>query len=160
MFAPENMHRHAVTMVVVAETREDAQKVFQIPLSWRYQVTGQPELRPSSLSGAPKLCCRAKERLEQQLEVSLVGSTASQAAHIRAITPGSASAIVGTRGEAVLDSPREEGYLYGLTCSDERVAALVEQSTGIKLLGRSAEQGEGGTTLVFSIVFVPPMAFR
>ena len=92
--------------------------------------------------------------------MSLVGSPVSQASHIRPITPGSSAALVGAKGEAGLDSLREEGYSYRLTCSDERFSALVEQSTGLKLLGRGAGQGEGGATLVFSIVFVPPKAFR
>ncbi len=142
MFAPESMHKHEITVVIKTEVNGTI-------LSWRYPVIGQPELRPFSASGAPKLSCSAKERLEQRLEVSLVDSTASQAEHIRPATPGSGNCLTG-----------DDGYSYQLTCSEKSYASLVERSTGVKLLGRKSEKEKDVVVLAFNVVFVPPKAFR
>ncbi len=143
MFAPESMHMHQITVAITTEAQDTA-------LSWLYPVIGQPELRPFSPSSAPRLTCRAKERLEQRLEVSLVASTTSQAVYIRPANPSTTTSLA-----------TEDRYSYKLTCSDRRFASLVEHSTGIKLLGRKCDkENEDMVTLAFSIVFVPPKAFR
>ena len=157
MFAPESMCRHKVTVVVSAEGT-------QSPLSWQYPLIGQPEVRPSSPTGAPRLTCCAKERLEQRLEVSLVASTSSQVVHVRAITPGSKPGTPETSRLRENESQKDDGketYSYQLVCSDRRFAPLVEQSTGIKLLRRVVKDDDPLTVnLVFGLVFVPPKAFR
>ena len=157
MFAPESMYRHRVTVVVSTETRDFNQSAPQTPaLSWQYPFIGQPELRPFTPTNAPKLSCCAKERLEQRLEVSLVTSTSSQAAHIRPLTPGSKP-----RTPESQEAEEKETYNYKLVCDDSRYSPLVEQSTGIKLLRKTVKEDDShAVTLVFSIVFVPPKAFR
>lgn len=142
MFAPDSMHKHEVTVTIATEVSSTA-------LAWRYPVIGQPELRPFSPSSAPKLTCSAKERLEQRLEVSLVGSKMSQAVHVGPTTPGSTTSLA-----------NDDGYSCHLTCSDKRYASLVERSTGIKLLGRKCDKENDTDTLAFNIVFAPPKAFR
>ena len=153
MFAPESMYRHQVTVVVSTETRDSDQSTPA--LSWQYPFIGQPELRPFTPTSAPKLSCCAKERLEQRLEVSLVASTSSQVAHLRPLTPGSKPRTPESQ------ESEEETYKYKLVCDDQRYSPLVEQSTGIKLLRKIVKEDDPhAATLEFSIVFVPPKAFR
>ena len=147
-FAPESMHRHEVTVTLTAE--ETKESAAATTLSWRYPVIGQPELRPFSPSSAPRLACCAKERLEQRLQVSLVGSTSNMAALVRPMTPGSTTNS--SMGEI------EKSYAYKLVCSDAAFSSLVGHSTGIRLLRTTLK--EDVVTLLFSIVFVPPKAFR
>ena len=157
MFAPESMYRHQVTVVVSTETRDSDQSTLQTPaLSWQYPFIGQPELKPFTPTSAPKLSCCAKERLEQRLEVSLLTSTSSQVAHLRPLTPGSKP-----RTPESQEPEEKETYNYKLVCDDRRYSPLVEQSTGIKLLRKIVKEDDPcAATLVFSIVFVPPKAFR
>jgi len=161
MFAPESMCRHKVTVVVSTEGRDSSSPS---PLSWQYPLIGQPEVRPSSPSGAPRVSCCAKERHEQRLEVSLVASTSSQVVHVRAITPGSKPGTPDTshlRDDESQKDNQKETYSYQLVCSDRRFTALVEQSTGIKLLRKVVKEDDSLTVnLVFALVFVPPKAFR
>ena len=83
-------------------------------------------------------------------------STSSQAAHIRPLTPGSKP-----RTPESQEAEEKETYNYKLVCDDSRHSPLVEQSTGIKLLRKTVKEDDShAATLVFSIVFVPPKAFR
>ena len=84
-------------------------------------------------------------------------STSSQAAHIRPLTPGSKP-----RTPESQEAEEKETYNYKLVCDDSRYSPLVEQSTGIKLLRKTVKEDDDShaVTLVFSIVFVPPKAFR
>lgn len=66
MFVPELMRSHVAT-VIVADEKDCA-------LQWCYPLIGQPELRTSSPNSLLNVTCRAKERLEQKLVVSLINS--------------------------------------------------------------------------------------
>ena len=83
---------------------------------------------------------------------------------MRAITPGSKPGIPDTlhlRDDESQKDNQKETYSYQLVCSDRRFTALVEQSTGIKLLRRMVKEDDPLTiNLVFGLVFVPPKAFR
>lgn len=153
MFAPEAMYKHQISVVVSADTRE------QVPsslLTWHFPIIGQPEFRPFSPKSAPKLTCFAKERVEQRLEVILVGSNTSQAAQVRPITPGTNP----DASDPTVSSVGGENYAYQLVCSNHKFTSLVKHSTGIKLIRRTTKLDDGTVTLVFNIVFVPPRAFR
>ena len=93
-----------------------------------------------------------------------MASTSSQVVDVRAITPGSKPGTPDTlhlRDDESQKDDQKETYSYQLVCSDRRFAALVEQSTGIKLQRRMVKEDDPLTiNLVFGLVFVPPEAFR
>lgn len=154
MFAPDAMHRHKTTIIVSIDRRWREKKMGdQLNLVWRYPVIGEPEFRPISPESAPTITCRAKERMEERLEVVLVGCKMSKAATFRPVTPNT------TAGEPTASSSKSDSYLYQLVCSDGEYSALISNCVGIKLIRKITDE-EGPIKLVFGIVFVPPKAFR
>ena len=155
MFVPEEMHTHRATMIVSTEgTRSGARLV------WRYPIVGEPQFRPVSAKSAPRIVCRAKERVEEQFQVVLVSQKMKEAAGFRPVTPN----LDSTSGAA--ESPTElltqsgaDGYSYELVCGDGEYSALIRDSVVVQLLRKTVD-GEGPIKLVFGFVFVPPRAFR
>ena len=147
MFAPEEMSTHTTTIVVSTEGTRCGSK-----LVWRYPVIGEPHFRPVSPKSAPRISCRAKERVEERLEVVLVGKTMSSAATLRPLTP-------------TLDPTSElpqsvaDGYSYDLVCEDAEHLSLVQDCVAVKLLRKMTDE-EGCVKLMFGVVFVPPKALR
>lgn len=85
MFAPEEMYRHEITATIIANARYNdgsfGESAYQMEhgLHWEYPIYGQPELRLCSNDTAPMIMCRAKEQLEQMVEVTLIKSLKSTA---------------------------------------------------------------------------------
>ena len=67
MFAPEVMCGHRIVVVVTADEGRSKECI----LHWSYPVLGQPEIRMDEVLN---ITCRAKERLEQTINVSLLNS--------------------------------------------------------------------------------------
>ena len=157
-FAPEDMRTHDVTVLVTAEERRERQS--HGGLVWRYPVVGQPEFRPVSPgTAAPLLKCRAKERVEQRLEVMLIGCKMSSAALVRPATPNCPGSEA-----AGAQLPQEcENYTYQLVCQEkegkEEMSGIVQNSVALRLL-RNVLETDGSARIVFGCVFAPPKAFR
>ena len=155
MFAPEAMHTHNITVIVSTDERGGRRRGSHLNLAWKYPIIGQPEFRPVSPSMAPRLSCQAKERLEQRMEVVLVGCKMSKAALIRPVTPSCSD----TEGP-MPQTPHEcDSYTYQLVCLEEECSSIVQDSIGVRLLRKEMEN-EDSAKLVFAIVFAPPKAFR
>lgn len=80
MFAPEKMYTHEVIVTIIANTTSDnseSDNLMEHSLHWEYPIYGQPELRLSSNDDAPIISCRAKQRLEQLIEITLLESLRS-----------------------------------------------------------------------------------
>ena len=155
MFAPEAMHTHETVVVVSTDERGGGGERDKRGLAWRYPIVGEPEFRPLSPESAPKIACQAKERVEERLEVVLVGCRMRKAALIRPVTPN----ITAPERSMASDSNRGDSYSYQLVCSDAKYSDLVQNSIGVKLLRKVVDEG-GPVKLVFGIVFAPPKAFR
>lgn len=69
MFAPEIMRGHRTMVIVTAD-----ESYSKDCLCWSYPVLGQPELRMDSSNAVLNITCRAKERLEQTINVTLLNS--------------------------------------------------------------------------------------
>lgn len=158
MFAPDDMSRQEAELTVTTESLSEEGGIV-----WRYPIGGQPRLlRPASSSEVPQIQCTAKERLEQRLEVRLLGSAGTGkpratagAVTLRPVTPGAS-------GGGQLDPigvAEGAGYRYRLVCGDPEAGPLLEQSTGVRLM-RSEEDASGDAVLVFGVVFSPSKPFR
>ena len=121
-------------------------------LEWQYPIVGVPEIRPVSPKSAPKIACQAKERVEERLEMELVGCKRSRAATICPGTPNCESPTGSLE-------PVSNNYSYQLVCSDSKYSSLIENSVGLKLLKIISDKSDP-VKLVFGIVFIPPKAFR
>lgn len=150
-FSPEIMKRHECHLTILVDSTSQ-------PLKWHYPIIGQPHLRPFSANSGPLLRCRAKERLEQRLEVSLVGSENSKAAKLRPVTP--TKSTIGTANTDVMQDVHDETYTYRLCCNDSEFGFLVEQYLGIRLIQRSLDPETNNPILLFHIIFVPSKVIR
>ena len=127
---------------------------------WRYPLVGHPEFRPV-LPGtaAPLLKCQAKERVEQRLEVMLVGCKMSLAALVRPATP---SCLDSEAADTQLPQACEN-YTYQLVCKEqegkEGMSGIVQDSVALRLI-RNVPETDGSARLVFGCVFAPPKAYR
>ena len=125
-------------------------------LAWQYPVIGEPEFRPVSPKSAPKITCQAKERVEERLEVVLVGQKMSKAITFRPVTPNHSNS---TSQEEPPSSSSGNNYVYELVCGDEEYSGVLRDCVGVKLLRKIVSE-DSAVKLVFGIVFVPPRALR
>ena len=153
-FSPEVMKTHECHLTISVDSTTQL-------LKWHYPIIGQPHLRPFSANSGPLLQCRAKERLEQRLEVSLVGSENSKAAKLRPITPiKSNPTAVTTNTDQLSQDAHDEAYTYRLCCNDPEFGFLVEQYLGIRLIQKSLDPETNNPILLFHIIFVPSKVIR
>lgn len=145
-FSPEVMKRHECHLTISVDSTSQ-------PLKWHYPIIGQPHLRPFSATSGPLLQCRAKERLEQRLEVSLVGLE-NTTAKLRPVTPATTSDLV------TQDTHDDDTYTYQLSCNDPEFGFLVEQYLGIRLIRKSLDPETNNPVLLFHIIFVPSKIIR
>ena len=164
MFVPETMHTHHTTVVVSTEAvrggrERGGSNEHRSRLTWQYPVIGQPEFRPVSPKSAPQITCRAKGRVEERLEVVLVGCKMNKAAIFRPITPNQGSTTTSPISPIEPPSNSSDGYMYEMVCSDEECSDVVRDCVGVKLLRKIIDEDDT-VKLVFKIVFVPPRALR
>ena len=152
-FSPEVMKRHECHLTVSVDTTSQ-------PLKWRYPIIGQPHLKPFSAGSGPLLRCRAKERLEQRLEVSLVGSANSMAVKLRPVTPTKSTMTTTMNTDSLIQDAQDETYTYHLSCNDTEFGFLVEQCLGIRLIRKSVDPETNNPMLLFHIIFVPSKVIR
>jgi len=150
-FSPEIMKTHECHLTISVDSNSQ-------PLKWHYPIIGQPQLRPFSASSGPLLQCRAKERLEQRLEISLVGSENSKAAKLRPVTPAKSTATISS--DQFIQDGHDETYTYRLCCNDPEFGFLVEQYLGIRLVQKSIDPETNNPILLFHIIFVPSKVIR
>lgn len=150
-FSPEVMKRHECRLTISVDSTSQ-------PLKWHYPIIGQPHLRPFSATSGPLLQCRAKERLEQRLEISLVGSENSRAVKLRPVTPAPKSTTINT--DTLIQDANDETYTYRLSCKDTEFGFLVEQYLGIRLIRKSLDPETNNPILLFHIIFVPSKVIR
>jgi len=155
-FSPETMKRHEAHLTISVDSTNQ-------PLKWLYPIIGTPHLRPFSAGSGPTLQCRAKERLEQRLEVSLVGSESRRAATLRPVTPGKNSQTnAAARTDDIFDHDivNDESFTYHLCCDDTEYGFLVEQYLGIRLIQKSIDTETNNPVLMFHIIFAPSKMIR
>lgn len=155
-FSPEVMKRHEAHLTISVDSIEQ-------PLKWLYPIIGTPHLRPFSASSGPTLQCRAKERLEQRLEVSLVGCESKRAARLRPVTPSKysrSSAAANTENTSDQDIISDNSFTYQLCCDDSEYGFLVEQYLGIRMISKSIDPETSNPFLLFHVIFAPSKMIR
>lgn len=87
-YAPDTMQRHdAVCSIVTtmsdyissAGSRESVKTSSQDKLTWTYNIHGIPTSMPINNNQAPVIKCRARERVEEKLEISFTNINVSTA---------------------------------------------------------------------------------
>ncbi|XP_066477404.1 cilia- and flagella-associated protein 47 [Tiliqua scincoides] len=127
-------------------------------LRWIYPINGIPEAPPSK-SAPAVVCCRARSRVEERVEVLLTG------------------VVPGIRGSKIIRDPlspskyksvviRDEvqvtegfftvdEFMYEIEFESERLSSQLKPATAINLVTKDRDLKTGIVTLVFNVVFAP-----
>ncbi|XP_060129517.1 cilia- and flagella-associated protein 47 isoform X2 [Zootoca vivipara] len=180
-FAPQSMKLYEVVLVIKVE-KLDADKwsyddTFDVTkaltsntvimkdevirgIRWIYPIHGIPESPPYK-SAPAVVCCRARSRLDERIEVLLTGVTpATSGAHVVSdsiiiIPSKSKSVAINDEG---FSTPEE--FVYDIEFESDRVAFQLKSAVAINLLKKLWDLKTGIVTLIFNIIFAPSKPMR
>ncbi|XP_015672831.1 cilia- and flagella-associated protein 47 [Protobothrops mucrosquamatus] len=129
-------------------------------LRWIYPIYGISEAPPSELAPAV-VCCRARSRLEENIEVLLTGvvpgTTASQILQDTAMLTLSQSKSSPIHDEVqVTDGfSTTDEFMYEIQFESERMKSQLKSAIAINLVKKERDLKTGIVTLIFNIIFTP-----
>lgn len=129
-------------------------------IRWLYPIQGIPESKPIKDSQGAVVECKARDRLEERLEVTLSGvAPSSSGPHksvlTRSITPKGSSTNISDGivvGETLATANEFE---YELNFSDRDSQENLQNSVALTLIRARREEVSGLVVLVFNVVFAP-----
>ncbi|XP_043927775.1 cilia- and flagella-associated protein 47 [Protopterus annectens] len=134
-------------------------------IRWIYPVHGIPEALP--LKTTPTvICCRARNRIEERIEVLLTGAVPGPTA-----TPLTRVQRASSANHCLISSVQDEVHVTeGLSTADEfnyqiqyeseQVKSQMESSIALNLVDKERDIHTGIVTLTFNIVYSPYKPFR
>ncbi|XP_062983760.1 cilia- and flagella-associated protein 47 [Elgaria multicarinata webbii] len=126
-------------------------------LCWIYPIHGIPEAPPYK-SAPAVVCCRARSRLEERIEVLLTGVVSRDSVTVTPFKNNllcSRDEILLTEGFSTTDE-----FLYEIEFESERVKSQLKSAIAITLMNKDRDLKTGIVTLVFNIVFAPSKPLR
>ncbi|XP_063160761.1 cilia- and flagella-associated protein 47 [Candoia aspera] len=129
-------------------------------LRWIYPIYGIPEAPPYE-SAPAVVCCHARSRLEEKVEVLLTGvvpgTTGSQILQDTAMLTLSKSKSYPIHNEVqVTDGfSTTDEFMYEIEFESERVTSQLKSTVAINLVKKERDLKTGIVTLIFNIVFAP-----
>ncbi|XP_033113331.1 cilia- and flagella-associated protein 47-like isoform X2 [Anneissia japonica] len=183
-FAPDNMQLHKALCVVSIRRVDSSDWEYEIPVEpnhpygrryadktecksglkqirWIYPIHGIPESHPVIDKGA-KISCQARSRIEEYLEVSLMGAVPSSATGYRSIRTRST-----TPEDLCFDRSKTDGvvvgegnkvteeFSYNLMYNNEQDEANLKHCVSLTLVKKFRDKLTGIVNLVFSVVYAP-----
>ncbi|XP_078698604.1 cilia- and flagella-associated protein 47-like isoform X8 [Branchiostoma floridae x Branchiostoma belcheri] len=134
---------------------------------WIYPIHGVPESHPvKDAARAATVECQARNRVEERLEVTLMGAAPSSAGgypnpmKTRAITPidaqrPSTDGVIVGEGNTVA-----EEFSYEIEYDSEDAQSLLQHSLGLSLVRKQRDRVSGVVILVFNLIFAPAKPLR
>ncbi|XP_044297815.1 cilia- and flagella-associated protein 47 isoform X4 [Varanus komodoensis] len=178
LFAPQSMKMYEVVLIVRVEklgganwSYDDAfdlshaltsstivmkDKKIQ-ELRWIYPIHGFPEARPGK-SAPAVICCQARSRLEERLEVLLTGLVTQDIVTVIPFKNHSPSSH--DEAKVVKGFSTTEEFKYEIEFESERVKSQLRSAVAINLVNKDRDLKTGIVTLVFNIVFAPSKPVR
>ncbi|XP_053397416.1 cilia- and flagella-associated protein 47-like isoform X4 [Mercenaria mercenaria] len=176
-FAPTEMKMYEAICTVIV-TREDGEKWQYAPrdtqgyqlsrtgsegvseVRWVFPIQGIPESRPIKESYGAVIECKARDRLEERLEVTLAGvapvtSGPQRSIYTRSITPKNESPKLPDGivvGETLAVA---EEFTYELSYKDPETKENLQNSVALKLVRQHRDTASGLVVLVFNVIFNP-----
>ncbi|XP_028583251.2 cilia- and flagella-associated protein 47 isoform X2 [Podarcis muralis] len=180
-FAPHSMKLYEVVLVIKVE-KLDADKwsyddTFELNraltsntvimkdevirgIRWIYPIHGIPESPPYK-SAPAVVCCRARSRLDERVEVLLTGVTPATSG-----TPIVSDSIIIAPSKSKSITIHDEGistqeeFVYDIEFESDRVASQLKSAVAINLLKKFRDLKTGIVTLIFNIIFAPSKPMR
>ncbi|KAM3935444.1 cilia- and flagella-associated protein 47 [Leptodactylus fuscus] len=131
-------------------------------IRWIYPIHGIPEAQPS-YSAPAVVCCQARSRTEERVEVLLTGVVPGQTA-----MPALSQDMKSTDRTAHIQEEVQvsngfsttEEFLYEIRYESEESKSHLEPSVGIELVRKERDTPSGIVTLIFNIIFAPNKSMR
>ncbi|XP_075056414.1 cilia- and flagella-associated protein 47 [Mixophyes fleayi] len=130
-------------------------------IRWIYPIHGIPEALPPK-SAPAVVCCQARSRTEERVEVLLTG-----------VVPGQTAMPVSSRDDSSMEKTAlvqevqvsngfstAEEFLYEIRYETEESKSLLEPSVGIEIVRKERDAPSGIVTLIFNIIFAPNKSMR
>ncbi|XP_061483380.1 cilia- and flagella-associated protein 47-like [Rhineura floridana] len=181
LFAPQCMKLYEVVLVIKVEKMDGGKwsydedfELSKAPMSstviteneiirglrWIYPIHGIPEA-PSYKSAPAVVCCRARSRLEERVEVLLTGvvpatSGPQTLTDSITITPSKSKSVT-INDEGI---PTTDEFAYEIEFESERMTSQLKSAVAINLVKKLRDLKTGILTLIFSIIFAPSKPIR
>ncbi|XP_053166997.1 cilia- and flagella-associated protein 47 isoform X2 [Hemicordylus capensis] len=130
---------------------------------WIYPINGIPEAPPSK-SAPAVVCCRARSRVEERVEVLLTGVvpgiTGSEIFRDFVSPSKSTSACIQEEVHVTKGFSTAYEFLYEIEFDSERVESQLKPAIAVNLVSKDRDLKTGIVTLVFNIVFAPNKPMR
>ena len=171
-FSPESMIRYEAVCTVTSmktdgSSFENNGETSMLPygreMKWVFPVVGIPEFSPLEGKKIPSIECKAKQRVEELLQLSFTGLSTNGSSLIS--QPKITSSHILTQSSPFVDFGPEyssllEDFTYDFDYSDAESHSAIDRSVGINLVHKKVHNVSGVITFVFSIVFSPYKTFR
>ena len=176
-FAPEAMILHEATCFVHVRKTDgsgfdgyDRRPSYSSnrEMRWVFTIKGVPESRPVKDARAPILQCKARERLEEKLELCFTGinpsiSKSTHTPYIRSMAPMNllGGYLVPSTPDLDVDYvnlPEEFKCEFEYASTEGEMA--LERSVGLGLIRKMKHKISGIVTLIFNVVFSPFKPFE
>ncbi|NWI18781.1 CFA47 protein, partial [Crypturellus soui] len=132
-------------------------------IRWIYPIHGIPEA-PQQKSVSAVVRCRARHRVEQQVEVRLTGAvpgaTALPAGRNAAVVDGSKPVTIQDEVQVTSGFSTTTEFLYELQYQSDKIKSQLDSLVGIHLMQKERDTESGTVTLIFNIVFAPNKPMR
>ncbi|XP_056412134.1 cilia- and flagella-associated protein 47 isoform X3 [Hyla sarda] len=131
-------------------------------IRWIYPIHGIPEAQAPN-SAPAMVCCQARNRTEERVEVLLTGVVPGQTAmpaSSRDIKPVERTAHVQEEVQVSNGFSTAEEFLYEIRYESEESKSQLEPSVGIELVRKERDTPSGIVTLIFNIIFAPYKSMR
>ncbi|NXU12752.1 CFA47 protein, partial [Pardalotus punctatus] len=173
LFMPEEMKTYKTAVVihvmrengenwpykVTAKSNEDLNRNVILTengetqgILWVYPIQGMSEApQPKSVV----IRCQAKQRLEQRVEMMLIGVRPASRNSATVHTDDSSNTQEVTDG-----SPETLEFLYELQCQSDEIKSQLESWLGMELLQKEWDTESRIVTLIFNVVFAPSKPTR
>ncbi|CAM4444816.1 unnamed protein product [Lepidochelys kempii] len=132
-------------------------------ICWIYPIHGIPEAQPYKSTPAV-VCCQARNRVEERVEVLLTGvvsgTTAMPVERNVAITTKTKTPSVQDEVQVTAGFSTTDEFLYEIQYESNKVKSQLETSVAINLIKKDRDAESGIITLTFNIVFAPNKPMR
>lgn len=174
-FSPDTMQRQECTCTVRVQKQdgasfldEPASVPYNKELRWVYEIKGIPKSEPVADSQAAVLECRARERLEERVEISFTGINPSLGKSVygsllRSLSPihllGTFSPPTCMELGADYTSIMEE-FTCRLEYPDSEIESDLSRSVAVTLKRKLCHKVSGIISLLFDVVLAPHRPFN
>lgn len=174
-YAPDQMRKKEALCVIHTkplnsiDDTKSSQSHAKNNIVWKFEIDGVPTCAPVKNSHAPVIECRARERVDEKIELTFLGAEeggrSNYTALLRSLTP---IHLLGryTPPSPAVDVPSEyeevndEKFDFHIESCDEEMEEDIQHSVSVQLKKQSRHKVSGTISLIFDVIFASSKAFN